>query len=228
MMSEADDTTVGKPVNLIRLHDGTLIDPLTREPITKSLQPQKSSSAVRGDEPSDDDDDETDDDADGEIGELTITPTHRRSIMDLALNAQQMAVINNVLVYTLWGLPDDEIAIQCNCSIHQVHIVRDLDDYKRMYGAMLDGLRNAYMDNVNGIIQNAAPVAARSMVRNLKHKSPDIRMSAMKDILDRAGHRPADRVEHTHNIGNGSELVIRVIKQNDADNVPSLDLSINA
>lgn len=207
-------------VNLIRMADGTLIDPLTREPINSALQGTKKSAKV--DEP-DEVEDEVEEDDDDEV-ELVITPTERRSVMDLALAPAQMAVINNVLVYTLWGLPDDEIALQCNCSPHQVRIVRDLDDYKRMYNALMQGLRDAYLQTVHGIFAEAAPKAAKGMVRNLRHKSADISLAAHKDILDRSGFRPADKVEHTHNIGNGSELVIRVIRQGDADNIPTLDL----
>lgn len=213
-------------LTLIKLADGTLIDPSTREPVHSALQAKKNSKLP--------------DDGDG-VGEgveadeqeeddvlAVVVPTARRSIMDLSLSKEQMAMINNVLVYTLWGLPDDEIAIQCNCSQHHLAIIRDLDDYKRMHNAMIDGLREGYTATVQGIMADAAPKAARGIVSNMKSKSADIKMAAMKDVLDRAGHRPADRVEHTHNIGNGSELVIRVIRQDDKTAFPTLDLSPNA
>lgn len=201
-------------VNFIRLADGTLIDPLTREPIV-----------TRQDKETETDDEEFEDDLQDV---LEIVPTARRSVMDLSLSPKQMAFINNVLVYTLWGLPDDEIAIQCNCDIEQIHIVRDLDDYRRMHDALIEGIRNAFMSTVNGIIQDAAPRAARGIIRNLRSKSSDVRLAAQKDVLDRAGHRPADRVDHVHSIESGSELVIRVIKQSESDSLPKLDLTPNA
>lgn len=212
----------GASVNLIRLADGTLIDPLTKAPINASLQPKKNSSKQKDEEL----EEEPEEDEDADV-ELNLVPTARRSIMDLALSPQQMAFINNVLVYTLWGLPDDEIAIQCNCSIHNIHIVRNLDDYKRIHEALVEGLRVAYMSTVQGIMQNAAPQAAKKMVKRINHKSPDISLSAMKDILDRSGHRPSDKVEHNHTFG-GGELVIRVIKSTDKNAIPTLDLDINA
>lgn len=225
-MSDQTTPASGIAVNLIRLHDGTLIDPLTREPL-KMMQPAKAENNVdrRSDGDSSDDVGDTVEVSDIDI---QIRPIARRSVMDLALSKQQMAVINNILVYTVWGLPDDEIATQCNCTVHQVAVVRDLDDYKRMYDSLVEGLRAGYADTVHGLLAEAAPIAARGMVSSLASKSADIRMSARKDILDRAGFRPADKVEHTHNIGSGSELVIRIIKQNDADNVPTLDLHPNA
>lgn len=220
----------GNSVQLIRLANGLLIDPLTREPI--NMQPAKSAARPaqsRTPEPiePEEDDEDADEDDDAEVNDLTLRPTARRSIMDLALSPQQMAMINNVLVYTLYGLPDDEISIQCNCAVHHIHVIRDLDDYKRMYTALVEGLRAAYTNTVQGIIQDAAPIAARSIVRKMKNKSQDISMAAIKDVLDRSGHRPADRVEHSHSFGEG-ELVIRVIRQDDEKSIPTLELDVNA
>ena len=204
-------------VKLIRLADGSLIDPLTRTPVNS--RPAPAQVATEPEEPEEESD---------EPVQLNLVPLTRRSVMDLSLTPSQMAVINNVLVYTIWGLPDDEIAMQCNCTTQQVRSVRDLDDYKRMYDALIEGLRNAYTSTVQGIFAEAAPRAAVGVVRKMRHKSADIALAAKKDILDRAGFRPADKVEHNHSFGNGSELVIRIIKQSDADNLPTLDLSANA
>lgn len=217
------NNTAGAAVSLIRLADGTLIDPLTREPISASLQPAKRNREDDVDAVADEVEEDDDDDID-----IVIVPTERRSIMDLSLNAEQMAVVNNVLVYSLWGLPDFEIAQQCNCTMHQVAIIRDLDEYKKIYGALVDGLRTAYSASIDGIFKEAAPKAAKGIVRSIKSKSPDIAMAAMKDILDRAGHRPSDKVIHEHTIGEGSELVIRVIKESDQHAIPTMELKANA
>lgn len=208
-------------VKLIRLADGSLIDPLTRIPVSSTPRSAPEEPEEREEAPDDDSDPD-------EHVQLQLVPVSRRSIMDLSLSPAQMAVINNVLVYTIWGLPDDEIATQCNCTTQQVRTLRDLDDYKRMYDALIAGLREAYTATVQGIFAEAAPRAAAGVVRKMRHKSADIALAAKKDILDRAGFRPADKVEHNHSFGNGSELVIRIIKQSDADNLPTLDLSANA
>lgn len=212
----------GIGVQLIRLADGTLVDPLTRAPINKQVSPPS-----KGSQP-DDETESDEDEMDENDVELVIQPTERRSIHDLSLNAAQMAVVNNVLVYTLWGLPLDEIAIQCNCTMAQVEAIRDMDEYKSMHEYLIEGLRTAYSSTIHGMIAEAAPQAARKLIRNIKSKSADISMTAVKDVLDRAGFRPADKVEHTHNIGNGSELVIRILKDSERDVIPTLDLDINA
>lgn len=221
-MTDIDANTAdGISVRLIRLADGTLIDPSTRKPINEGLTARKDR---KNDEETDDTPDEDTDDEEAATG-IVLRPVRRRSVMDIALNPQQMAFINNVLVYTLWGLPDDEVAMQCNCTVHDVHIVRDLDDYRKMYEGLLEGLRAAYSDTVTGLFADAAPKMAKKMIKKADHKSADISMAAMKDILDRAGHRPVDRVEHSHQFGFGNELVIRVIKQSDEEKIPTLELN---
>ncbi len=221
-----NNTAEAISVRLIKLADGTLIDPSTKEPISGPLAaPRRGTREEKSSDPVDEGEDEEEDDAPDDI---TIKPTARRSIMDLALAPAQMAVVNNVLVYTLWGLPDDEIALQCNCTVHQVRIVRDLDDYHRMHDALIEGLQAAQQSSVQGIIAQAAPRAAKQIIGLMKNKSADIKMTSAKDILDRAGHRPADRVEHTHNVFGNHELVIRVIKESERDALPTLELTPNA
>ena len=221
------DEHEGIGVQLIRLADGTLVDPLTREPVNKVVSPPSKGLQPDDENTSEDEQSPDDDEDEGDV-ELVIRPTERRSIHDLTLTPAQMAFVNNILVYTLWGLPLDEIAIQCSCSVTQVEAVRDIDEYKRMHGYLIDGLRDAYANTVHGMLAEAAPQAARKLVKNIKHKSPDISMAALSSILDRAGYRPADKVEHTHNIGNGSELVIRILKDSERDIVPTLDLNVDA
>lgn len=201
-------------VRLIRLANGTLIDPKTREPISTNLHPQDKK---REPEP----------EPEPEIERLNVVATERRSIMDLKLNKNQMAFINNVLVYTLYGLPPDEIAMQCSCTEDDIRIVRDLDEYKQMYDAMTDALRAAYEQSVQGILISAAPAAAKKIVRKMSDKSSDISLAAIKDVLDRSGHRPADRVEHVHSLADG-ELRIRIVKATDRDHMPTIDLKPNA
>ena len=174
----------------------------------------------RGQKAPDPEPEQDDDDA------LNVVATSRRSIMDLKLPPKQMAFVNNILVYTLFGLPVDEIAMQCSCSQETVLMVRGLEEYKRVYDALVDALRAAYAGSVQGILAAAAPNAARKMVKKMKDKSGDIALAAVKDVLDRTGHRPADRVEHVHSLADG-ELRIRVIKQSD-NSIPTLDLTANA
>ena len=49
------------------------------------------------------------------------------------------------------------------------------------------------------------------------------RMAAAKDVLDRAGHRPADVIEHKHSLEGG--LTIEYIDHK--DEIPTIDITPN-
>jgi hypothetical protein len=49
-------------------------------------------------------------------------------------------------------------------------------------------------------------------------------MFAAKDFLDRAGHRPADIVEHRHRMDGG--LTIEIIRKDKDDVAPMIDMEI--
>lgn len=201
-------------VSLLRLQDGTLIDPLTREPmnvITKEVNNKE---------------DEEDIPPTYEVdpSSLNLKALERRSIMDLKLSPSHMAVINNVLVFTVWGMPDDEIATVCNCDVFDIEKIRQLDEYSQMQGALTEGMFAAIANDVQGRLTLASLTAADRIVQGLNSKSGDIRMAAAKDILDRSGHRAADRVEHIHSFGEEAELTIRVTHDSDKDDIPTIDL----
>lgn len=208
-------------VRLVRLADGTLIDPLTRQPVSVSTAD------------ADDDAPSVDDVDDGAAphpqAASTIVPLARRSILDLTLNAQQMAVVNNVLVYTLWGLPDDEIAMQCKCTVGDVHTVRELREYTTMRDALLDGMRASYIASAHGVLSEHAVTAAKTVVSQLRSGSNRMKFDAARDILDRSGHRPADHSSVSINLNKGSDdqLVIRVVREQDRPTIPTLDIHLN-
>lgn len=199
-------------VTLLRLADGSLIDPLTRVPISPETHV---------------DDDGVDADSSPMTPSVgTIVPTVRRSLHDLKLSKHQMAIINNVLVYTLWGLPDDEIAIQCSCSLNDVFAVRELSEYGLMHDSLVGGLRASYMATAQGIISNAATDAAHVVVKAAKKASGRMQFDAARDILDRSGHRPADHASLSLSINDGGDdLVIRVVRESEKPVLPTIDMS---
>jgi hypothetical protein len=137
-----------------------------------------------------------------------------------------MAVINNVLVYTLWGLPDDEIAIQCDCTVAEVNAVRDLQEYGSMHDSLIAGLRTGYITSAQGIISNAATHAALTVVNTAKNGKGRMQFDAARDILDRSGHRPVDHAALSLNIdGVSDDLIIRVVRDSERPRIPTIDMS---
>lgn len=213
--NEEVEAPIAISVSLLRLRDGTMIDPETREPVASPLQ---------------EDSPKSEDHNDGYVPppasplELDIVAQDRKSIMDLTLTPPQMAMVNNVLVLTLWGMPDDEIATCSSCSVDNVQQIRGLDEYASMKQSLTIGLYAAVNETVQGKLTLASLTATDRVVETLEANSTELRLAAAKDVLDRSGFRPADRVEHVHTIGNDAELTIRVTRDSDKDKIPTIDL----
>lgn len=221
----------------IRLKDGTLIDPLTRELVNQgspvdTAPVAPTSRSKKNDEPSEEDLEALDAEIETLAAEYAVdqafevVPLSRRSLHDITLPANQMAVICMDIMYKNWGLPDDEIALSIGVSAAALDHVRNLDMYGRLNTDLIQSVRNAYMGTVEGIIQQASTKAALRMVKFVGGMDGDHALAASKDILDRSGHRPADKLEVNMNVA--QDLVIRVIRERDEDkHFSSIDLSAN-
>jgi hypothetical protein len=217
----ADTTKPEISVRFIRQLDGTLIDPLTRQPVRVDSPSSSASSGVT--------DDGVAESPNSDPSPNAIVPLSRRSLLDLTLNKQQMAVVNNVLVYTMWGLPDDEIAIQCQCDLSDIETVRGLTEYTKMRDALIAGMRASYTASAHGVISKHAVDAAHVVASNLRSPSKRMQFDAARDILDRSGHRPADHAGISINLNKGTDdqLVIRIVRESERPNIPTLDIRAN-
>lgn len=217
----------------LRQKDGTLIDPLTREPVSvpsasrnreddKSYEPKRQRL-----EPEEQIEEEIHEEAEAAITAVfEVEALARRSIHDIKLPPNQMALVCMSIVYEYWGLPDDEICMALNCSTSALMHIRQLDMYLSIKDSLIESVRRAYMASVDGIMQQASLKAAMKVAKLVGDKSSDIALSASKDVLDRSGHRPADKIEVTSK--SETSLVIRVIKEREEDKLlNTIDLSAN-
>ena len=149
----------------------------------------------------------------------------RRKLADLPEVPRTMNAISAVISYTLFGLDDAEIAIAVGLTEKQVGNIKMTDAYSSMYGALVQSIMDAEMNDVRDIFRQHSRVAANVMVDSLHNGGRGDRMAAAKDFLDRAGHRPADVVEHRMRVEGG--LVIEVIKRDDTKQPPTIDVTLD-
>jgi hypothetical protein len=128
-----------------------------------------------------------------------------------------------VLAYELFGLDVDQTAIASGFTVDQVTNIRMLDPYMQMKQAVVEQVKRSDADTVTALIKQNAQSAASTMVGLLVNPDSSIRMGAAKDILDRAGHRPADVHEHRHKMENS--LVIEHVKRDSRASLPVVDAS---
>jgi len=155
-----------------------------------------------------------------EAQELVINA--RRKLADLPEMPRTMNAISVILSYSLFGLDDMDIALAIGSTESQVAKIRATDAYKTMYETVLRSILDAETDVVRDIFKQHSRTAANVLVDSLHNGARSERIYAAKDFLDRAGHRPADIVEHRHSMDGG--LTIEIIRRDKDDVAPLIDM----
>lgn len=134
------------------------------------------------------------------------TNNMRRTMQDLPCDAKTATITIAVLSFKVWGLDDLAISRVLNISLDDIIYITGSNHYKKFYEQLVESIRYAETETVNGYLSQNAHLAAQVVVSSLSAKNNDVRMSAAKDILDRSGFRPVDRVEHMHKSEDGLQI----------------------
>jgi len=150
-----------------------------------------------------------------------FSQTYKRTLADVDVEFARMNIIMLVLAYTMWGLDSYAISQLLNVRTEQVEALKSSDLYSKTSQELIEAIRYAEAATVHGYIASKSLAAARVVAASLTSPSGDLRLAAAKDILDRGGVRPADRVEHVMKFED--ELRIRYVQ--DTTDVPTIDLA---
>lgn len=161
-----------------------------------------------------------------------IVPTHdeavkevtrvRRRLADLPDVPEKMNIIGAVCSYYLFGLDDWEIAHAVGCTERQIGNIKMTAAFTDMVDAMRQNIVDGQAEDVRSLLARHAQTAATTMINELASPNGQNRIVAAKDVLDRAGHRPNDVVEHRHRIEGG--LTIEYVSKKD-DELPVINLN---
>lgn len=151
-----------------------------------------------------------------------VTATRRR-IADLPSVPRTMNAVSVVLCYTLFGLADEEIAIATGMTVEQVGRVKMLEAYGSMQQTIVQQINENDASTVRSLFVAQSRAAATKLVDLVENGEDSIALAAAKDVLDRAGHRPADVVEHRHKMEGG--LTIEVRRKDDTVQTPVIDVT---
>lgn len=201
----------------LKLPDGTIILPEVDEAtgskvVTKDQQEQKAAQEQ----------------VNKELSNLLTDPInneysdlYKRTLADVEVDYARMNVTMLVLTYTLWGLDSYAISRVLGVTIDQVDALKETDLYARTQQQVIEAIRYAEAATVHGYLDAKANAAARVVAASLTNPSGDLRLAAAKDILDRAGFRPADRIEHS--VKFEDELRIRYVR--DEADIPTININ---
>jgi hypothetical protein len=196
------------PAAPLVLADGTKIDPATG---TKVKEPKERKQRFR--------------EVEAPSEAQAIVARARRSAAELPLAPKQMNVLSVVLMYTMWGMSTQDIAIVIGVTTDQVKRIRDLAEYKTMQTDIMSAVLEHEANDVRALFQRKAIDAAERIIE-FSEEEGALGFAASKDILDRAGHRPADVVEHRHTMENA--LQIEYVRKSDVRELPMIDISPGA
>lgn len=185
------------------LADGTRIDPATGK-VIKDRQPSRYVEVPA---------------ATDAVRQITAV---RKSIRDLPAPPKQMNAISVVVMYHMFGLSEEDIAIASGMTVDQVGRIKMLDAFNSMLNTVSENLANQETDDVRSILQRHAKNAVNRVIETLDEDGV-LGFKAAQDILDRAGHRPVDTVEHRMKLEGG--LTIEVVRKDHAAAVPTIDVA---
>lgn len=122
--------------------------------------------------------------------------TYKRTLADINVPFKQMNLFMLVTAYSMWGLDDYAISRVLDTSVDNIARLKQSHMFTEIQQQLVEAVRYAETASVHGYLADKARMAAKTVVSTLASPSGDLKLAAAKDILDRAGFRPADRVEH--------------------------------
>ena len=144
----------------------------------------------------------------------------RKRISDLPVPPSQMNTISVIISYSLFGITDEDISNTLLIPLKQLQEIKSSDAYSGLQQQLLKNIIESDMSDVRGLFVQKSRKAANTMFDLLDSDSESTRGVAAKDVLDRAGQRPVDVVEHRHKMEGG--LTIEYVEKK--DDIPTIDV----
>lgn len=142
-----------------------------------------------------------------ELPETWEAPITLRRMSELPASVEEMKMIAQIIIYSLMGVFDEEISSTLGITEKELNIIRTLDVFKTVHQEVTDRVLDRNVDSVRSQFVAHSHRAVTTVVGLMASKDKKIALGAAKDILDRAGHRPADVVEHRKVVSGGLEIV---------------------
>ena len=146
----------------------------------------------------------------------------QRQIHELPENGAKMHAIALVFSYHMFGLANGDIATLVGIKPEQVAIILKSNPFEELYGVVAERVETSDRNYVRSVLDKGSKQAAHKVVKLSRSKDKHISLSAAKDVLDRAGHRPADVVEHRHRFED-SLVIEHVTRDTAARDIPEVE-----
>ena len=141
----------------------------------------------------------------------------RKRISDLPVPPSQMNTLSVIISYSLFGITDNDISNTLSIPLDKLQTIKSSDAYIALQSQFVKNIVESDLADVRGMFVQKSRSAAGKMFDLMDSDSEATRMVAAKDVLDRAGQRPVDVVEHRHRMEGG--LTIEYVEKK-KDDVP--------
>ena len=147
----------------------------------------------------------------------------RKRISDLPVPPGQMNTLSVVISYSLFGISDEDISSALLIPLEQLQTIKSSDEYTNLQGQFIKNILESDLSDVRRLFVERSRSAANLMIDTLENNEVGLgtRLGVAKDVLDRAGHRPADVIEHRHKMEGG--LTIEYVEKK--DDIPTIDIT---
>lgn len=120
----------------------------------------------------------------------------RRNLSELPLPPKGMNTISAVLMYSMLGLADQEIALATGIEATRLADIRASKAYKEVTNELVQSVLSKDSEDVKRVLAESAVRAAQKLVGKMDSELDPVALKAIESVLDRTGHRPVDRHEH--------------------------------
>lgn len=130
----------------------------------------------------------------------------RRKLTDLP-DISNINLFSQILCYKMFGLSTDDISTITKVdkdNIIRILMSQEFADYEQK---MMESIIERDTQNVRDFISSKSKKAAEKVIEIMNCGNPKYALPAAQDILDRAGHRPVDVVEHRNKLDNEMRIV---------------------
>lgn len=136
----------------------------------------------------------------------------RRKLTDLP-DISNINLLSQVLCYHLFGLSVQDIATVTKIDEQNIRTILMSYEFGEYKNKMLKSIAETDQQSVRDFIAAKSKRAAEKVLEIMECGNPKFALPAAQDILDRAGHRPVDVVEHRAKMDN--ELRILFVSKNE-------------
>ncbi len=126
----------------------------------------------------------------------------RRKFAEYNATPKELATYSALLVFTAIGIPDNDIAAALKTTITQLARLRAHPTYAELEEGVLIAARESDNTGVMKDLGMAERAAAATVVELMQCPDPKIAFAAAKDVLDRRGHKVAEKIDIRANMLN--------------------------